>query len=149
MAITDTIDVEGPGTWSDGQDELRAQRGAALARLDGLATFLDAEWRIPGTKIRFGLDPVISLVPVAGDLAGGLMAAYVIHQAARHGAPRRLILQMMMNVGIDVVFGSVPIAGTVFDVLFKASKRNVRLLRKHLEERDILDLEARMSARRD
>lgn len=127
------MDIEGPGTWSEEQDELRAQRVAALARLDSLATFLDAEWRIPGTNVRFGVDPVISLVPVAGDIAGGLMAAYVIHQAARHGAPRKLVLQMMMNVGLDVVVGSVPIAGTVFDVLFKASKRNVRLLRQHLE----------------
>lgn len=137
------MDIEEPGTWSDEQDELRRQRMAALERLDTIATFLDAEWRIPGTKVQFGLDPVVSLVPVVGDVAAGLMAAYVIHQAARHGAPRRLVFQMMMNVGIDVVFGSVPIAGTVFDVLFRASKRNVRLLRQHLEEREIVDLPSR------
>lgn len=128
------LEIEGPGTWSQEQDELRRQREAALARLERIATLLDANWRVPGTRIRFGLDPVISLVPVAGDLVAGLMAAYVVHQAARHGAPRRLILQMMMNIGIDVVFGTVPVAGTVFDVLFKASKRNVRLLRRHLED---------------
>ena len=132
------LDIEGPGTWSEEQDELRQQRTEALERLHKLAVFLDARWRIPGTNIRFGVDPVISLVPVAGDLIAGLMATYVVHQAARHGAPRRLILQMMMNVGIDVVFGTVPVAGTIFDVLFKASKRNVRLLRAHLEEREVV-----------
>ena len=114
---------------------MRRQRVAALARLDTMARALDAQWRIPGTSIKFGMDPLISLVPIAGDLVAGAMATYVVHQAARHGAPRRLILQMMMNVGLDVVVGAVPVAGTVFDVFFKASKRNVRLLRDHLEDR--------------
>lgn len=138
------MDIETPGTWSHEQDELRRQRAKALERLDRIATALDAKWRIPGTRIRFGIDPVIGLVPVAGDLVAGLMAAYVVHQAARHGAPRRLLLQMAMNIGIDVVFGSVPVAGTVFDVVYKASKRNVGLLRRHLEERDIADLASRI-----
>jgi len=129
------LEIEGPGTWSEERDEMRRQRVAALARLDTMARALDAQWRIPGTSIKFGMDPLISLVPIAGDLVAGAMATYVVHQAARHGAPRRLILQMMMNVGLDVVVGAVPVAGTVFDVFFKASKRNVRLLRDHLEDR--------------
>lgn len=107
----------------------------ALAELDRLAWLLDANWRIPGTGIRFGVDQLISLVPVAGDAVGGLMAAYVVMKAREHGAPRRLVLQMMMNVGIDVAFGSVPVLGTVFDVFFKVSRRNMRLLRRHLEEK--------------
>jgi len=112
----------------------REGRQRAIERLDKMAFVLDSRFRIPGTSIRFGLDPIVSFVPVIGDAAGGLMAAYVVHQAARHGAPRSLILRMMMNVGLDFTIGAVPVAGTVFDVLFKASKRNVKLLRRHLEE---------------
>jgi len=112
----------------------REARERALERLDQLAFVLDSRFRIPGTPIRFGFDQMVSLVPVVGDAAGGLMAAYVVHQAARHGAPRSLIIRMMINVGIDVTLGSVPVAGTVFDVFFKVSKRNVALLRRHLED---------------
>jgi len=128
------MQIDEPGTWSEEQDELHRQRRAALERLETFATWLDAEWRIPFTRIRFGVDPLISLVPVAGDAVAGLMSAYLVHQAARHGAPRHLILRMMMNVGIDFAFGSVPIVGTIFDVAFKASKRNARLLREYLQE---------------
>lgn len=136
------VDIDEPGTWSEEKDELDRQRRAALERLEKFATWLDAEWRIPFTRIRFGVDPLISLVPVAGDAVAGLMSAYLVHQAARHGAPRHLILRMMMNVGIDFAFGSVPIVGTIFDVAFKASKRNARLLREYLQES-----EARRSSR--
>lgn len=112
----------------------REARREAIERLDRVAFVLDSRFRIPGTPIRFGFDQMVSLVPVVGDAAGGLMAAYVVHQAARHGAPRSLIIQMMINVGLDVTLGSVPVAGTVFDVFFKVSKRNVALLRRYLEE---------------
>jgi hypothetical protein len=112
----------------------REARRQAIERLDRLAWALDSQFRIPGTRVRFGFDQVVSLVPVIGDAAGGLLAAHVVHQAARHGAPRRLLIQMIMNVGIDVTVGSVPIFGTVFDVFFKVSKRNMALLRRHLEQ---------------
>ncbi|MFN4272455.1 MAG: DUF4112 domain-containing protein [Aliihoeflea sp.] len=112
----------------------REAKTRAIQRLDRLAWTLDSQFRIPGTRIRFGIDQVVSLVPVVGDAAAGLMAAYVVHQAARHGAPRALVIQMMINIGIDVTLGSVPVAGTVFDVFFKVSKRNVALLRRYLEE---------------
>lgn len=112
----------------------RDARTRAIQRLDRLAWTLDSQFRVPGTRIRFGIDQVVSLVPVVGDAAAGLMAAYVVHQAARHGAPRALVIQMMINIGIDVTLGSVPVAGTVFDVFFKVSKRNVALLRRYLEE---------------
>lgn len=111
----------------------REARQRAIERLDRLAWTLDAQWRVPLTPIRFGVDQVVSVVPVLGDAVGGLLAAHVVHQAARHGAPRTLIIQMMLNVAIDVVVGSVPVFGTVFDVFFKVSKRNMRLLRRHLE----------------
>lgn len=126
------IEIEGPAAWIDGDEELLRQRLAALERLDRLADLLDAKWRIPGTSIRFGYDPVVSLVPIAGDIASGLMATYLVHQAARHGAPRRLIMHMMMNVALDVGVGAIPVLGTIFDVVFKPSKLNVAMLRDYL-----------------
>jgi hypothetical protein len=117
----------------------RAETLRDIERLDRLAWVLDANWRIPGTRIRFGVDQAISFVPVVGDVAAGALASYIVYNAARHGAPRTLIMRMMVNLGIDMAFGSVPLVGTVFDVFFKVSKRNMALLRQHLIEQGELD----------
>lgn len=104
-----------------------------LKSLDDLARLLDARWRIPGTGIRFGADAVAGLLPGVGDLATGLVSAYIVVRAANHGAPSHLLARMVGNVVIDTTVGSIPILGSVFDLFFKANKRNVRLLRRHLE----------------
>lgn len=106
---------------------------ADLDSLDALARLLDGQWRIPGTSIRFGVDAVAGLVPGLGDAAMGIVSAYVIYQAWRMGAPATLLARMAVNVGLDTVLGSVPVAGSVFDVFFRANQRNMRLLRRHLE----------------
>ena len=104
-----------------------------LKSLDDLAWLLDARWRIPGTSIRFGADAVAGLLPGVGDAAAGLVSLYIIHRASQHGAPTHLLVRMVGNVLVDTTIGSVPLLGSVFDVFFKANKRNVRLLRRHLE----------------
>ena len=103
--------------------------------LADLAFLLDSRWRIPGTGIRFGVDAIAGLVPGIGDAAAGLMSAYVIYKAASLGVPRHVMARMIGNVVLDTVVGSVPVAGSVFDVFYKANNRNVRLLRRHLEQR--------------
>jgi hypothetical protein len=103
--------------------------------LADLALLLDSRWRIPGTGIRFGADALAGLLPVVGDSAAGLISAYIIYKAHRLGASKRMMARMVGNVAIDTVFGSIPIVGTVFDVVYKSNNRNVRLLRRHLEER--------------
>lgn len=105
----------------------------ALEDLDRLARLLDAQWRVPGTNIRFGADAVAGLIPGIGDAAAGLVAFYIVMGAASKGASAGLLARMVGNVAIDTVVGSVPLLGTVFDVFFKANKRNMRLLREHLE----------------
>ena len=106
----------------------------ALIRLEALATLMDAAITIPGTKIVMGLDAFIGLVPVIGDAITSIVSGYIIWEARRLGAPRLLVARMSANAAFDAVIGSVPIAGDVFDVAFKANRRNVALLRRHIEK---------------
>jgi Domain of unknown function (DUF4112) len=110
----------------------RAQR---LARLDALATLMDTAVVVPGTNIRFGVDAIVGLVPGIGDLITSLVSLYIVHEAHQLGAPKHLILRMIWNVAIDGVVGAAPLVGDVFDVLWRANKRNMALLRDHLGER--------------
>jgi hypothetical protein len=111
---------------------LDPETAKALAELDALAHSLDTQWRIPLTNWRFGLDAVAGLVPGIGDAAAGLISLYLVLRAANHGASGGLIARMVGNVLLDTAVGSVPVAGTIFDVYFKANQRNIRLLRHHI-----------------
>lgn len=114
-------------------DALADPKARQLAELDRVATWLDSRWRIPGTSWRFGLDAVAGLVPGLGDAAGGLVSAWLILRARQLGLPTHVLVRMVGNVAIDTLVGSVPLLGSVFDVAFKANRRNIRLLRNHLE----------------
>ena len=93
-----------------------------------LARVLDEAVRIPGTNIRIGLDALLGLLPGGGDVAGGVFSGLIILQAARAGAPAPVLGRMLANVAIDVVVGSIPLLGDLFDVAWRANTRNVRLL---------------------
>ncbi|MCO6387121.1 MAG: DUF4112 domain-containing protein [Aliihoeflea sp.] len=101
-----------------------------------LAKLLDTRWKIPGIGVRFGIDPVLGLIPGAGDLVAGAISTYVIVKAHRLGVPKSMLVKMAGNVAVDTVVGSVPILGSVFDLFYKASTRNLRLLQTHLEDRN-------------
>ena len=105
----------------------------SLRRASALATLLDDAIRIPGTNIRFGLDPVIGLVPGLGDLLGGAASAYIILEAARAGASASILVRMAANVGIDTLIGALPVIGDLFDFAWKSNARNVRLLARHVD----------------
>jgi hypothetical protein len=109
----------------------------SVARLEALAKLMDGVFVIPGTNIRMGLDAIIGLVPVAGDMLGGLISTYLIWEARRLGAPRWLIARMVANAFLDTTLGAVPILGDAFDVMFRANMKNMALLRKHLEKRGL------------
>lgn len=104
-----------------------------LARLKRLAHVMDSALRIPGTRIRFGADSALGLVPGAGDVIGLGISLFALMEAVRLGAPPRLITRMIGNVAIDTGLGAIPIAGDVFDVLFRSNTRNLRLLLGHFE----------------
>ena len=109
-------------------------RADRIARIDALATLLDTAIVIPGTQIRFGLDALIGLVPGIGDLVTTLLSLFIVSEARALGAPPLLIARMIANVALDGVVGAVPLAGDAFDVAFRANRRNMALLRAHLDK---------------
>jgi uncharacterized protein DUF4112 len=111
-------------------DLTREQR---LARFETIAKLLDIAFLLPGTKIRYGIDGILRLIPVIGDLAATAFSLWLVREARALGAPWHVTARMLGNVAVDGVVGMVPIAGDAFDVLFRANMRNVRLLRRWLE----------------
>lgn len=103
-------------------------------RLDRLSWWLDQSFTLPGTRFKFGLDALIGLVPVAGDVVGFALSLWVMRQAHQCGAPRKLLYKMGGNALLDAVSGFVPVVGDVFDFFFKANRRNAALLREHLDQ---------------
>jgi hypothetical protein len=111
------------------QPRSRADR---IARIDALATLLDSAFILPGINVRFGFDALIGLVPGIGDAITTAMSLYIVHEARQLGAPRHLIVRMLGNVLLDGLVGAVPLVGDAFDVLWRANRRNVRLLQDWL-----------------
>jgi hypothetical protein len=107
-------------------------RAERIARLDVLASLLDTAFIVPGTNIRFGVDALIGLVPGIGDVVTTLMSLYIVQEARALGAPRHLIARMLVNVALDGVVGAVPLLGDAFDVMWRANRRNMALLQRHL-----------------
>jgi Domain of unknown function (DUF4112) len=107
-------------------------RAERLARLDALATFLDTAFIVPGTNVRFGFDAIIGLVPGIGDAITTAISLYIVHEARQLGAPLHVIMRMLANVALDGFVGAVPVFGDAFDVMWRANRRNVRLLREWL-----------------
>lgn len=103
-------------------------------RLRHLAWLLDSSIPVPGTHYTIGIDALIGLFPVVGDLIGVLISSYIVSQAIRLGVPRIVLTRMALNVGVDGLIGIVPFAGDVFDAAWKANQRNVRLLDAWLDE---------------
>lgn len=105
---------------------------ARARRIRTLAQLLDNSIQIPGTSWRFGFDAIVGLIPVVGDLLGGVLSGYIILEAARAEVPTLTLARMLANVGIDTLVGSVPALGDVFDAAWKANIKNVALLERHI-----------------
>jgi len=116
-----------PSFKSAGQSEPDIQHLVTLVHL--LEDFL----RVPGTKWRIGLDGLLGLVPGVGDLIGALIATYVLKESARLGVSRTTLARMAGNIALDFALGAMPLVGDIFDMAFKANRRNLKLLRRHLE----------------
>ena len=106
-------------------------RRAALDRLDKLATLFDTAFVLPGTRVRFGIESVMRLVPGVGDAAASALSCYLLYEAHSLGVPSTLFARMVGNVVLEGVVGAVPLLGDAFDVMFRANRRNVALLREH------------------
>src|SRR5215471_14836370 len=108
-------------------------RGERLARLEAVAKLLDVAFILPGTKIRYGIDGIIGLIPVVGDLIATALSLWLVREARALGAPWHVTARMLGNVAVQGVFGSVPVAGDAFDVLYRANMRNARIIRHWLD----------------
>jgi hypothetical protein len=109
----------------------RRRRGARLfddENLDLLSHVLDDWFRIPGTSIRFGIDGIVGMIPGVGDILGGLASCIIVLAAWFRGVPTITIARMVANVAIEVVVGMIPFAGDIFDIAWKANRRNYKLL---------------------
>ena len=107
------------------------QRLQKMRRLSSISRLMDTAVGIPGTRLRFGADSVLGLVPILGDGAGALVGLYIVNEARRLGLPREKIAKMIGNVAMDSVVGSVPLFGDLFDVYFKSHRRNVQIILDH------------------
>ncbi|QIR41109.1 DUF4112 domain-containing protein [Tolypothrix sp. PCC 7910] len=109
-----------------------AKRLATLNRIRKLSRLMDTSIRIPGIGFRIGIDPIIGLVPGAGDLISTAFSAYIIFLATRFGIPRQDLTKMIFNVGLEAVVGTVPLVGDLFDAFYKSNIRNLDILEQHL-----------------
>ncbi len=95
---------------------------------------MDEKFRIPGTNFRFGIDPLLNLIPVLGDISGFAVSIVLILTIARHGLSRKVLILMFLNVILDSTIGAIPIIGHVFDFAYKSNSGNIRLLKEYYEE---------------
>lgn len=108
------------------------QHGARLRRIRLLSHLLDDKFRVPGTTYHVGLDGLLGLIPGVGDTLGLLLSAYILFEARRLGLPTSLLLRMATNIGLDALVGTIPILGDVFDIAWKANRKNMALVHAYL-----------------
>lgn len=96
-----------------------------------VAYLLDSQFRLPGTRFRFGLDPVLGLLPIVGDLSTTVVSVALLLTMMRYGASGAVVVRMALNILLDSVLGAIPVVGNVFDFAYKSNERNVALLRRH------------------
>lgn len=100
-----------------------------------ITKLLDSQFPIPGTNHSIGIDPIIGLIPLVGDIVTFIVSAMLIFHMARHGASLKLVLKMMFNSGLDLLIGGIPVAGQIGDFMLKANERNLRLFIEFHEEK--------------
>ena len=107
---------------------------AVRARVEALERILERAFVFPGTKIPFGLDSVIGLVPVLGDLVTAFMGAYMVWEARNLGMSKWQLIRMTANIGIDTAIGAIPFVGDAFDLVWRSNSKNLRIIKKHLDK---------------
>lgn len=108
------------------------QHQITLEHLNSLSNFLDNAIPIPGTPYRIGIDPIIGLFPGVGDYVGAAFSSYILLQGARLGVPRATLLQMMFNILLEMIVGTIPVVGDLFDFAWKANVKNLALIEGYI-----------------
>ena len=115
-------------------DEEKEILDEKLVRLRQLSKNLDESFTIPGTKIKFGMDALLGLVPGGGDIVSGVFSLYMLRAAIKMKLPKRAIFSMFLNIIVDTTVGVIPVAGDIFDIFWKSNKRNLQIIEKHLNK---------------
>jgi hypothetical protein len=114
-------------TLSHGQPHTRVEIEQSL---DQLSRWMDGLFRVPGTSWRFGLDAIVGLIPGVGDIATTAVSFYILAAGVRYRVSKATLLRMGLNIGVDYVFGAIPVLGDLFDTAWKSNQKNVELLRR-------------------
>ena len=154
---TSRVEIFPPGTKIPGESALEFLSGLGarmsheerLAQVKWLASLMDDRFAVPGTPLRFGLDSVIGLFPGLGDVLTSAISLLIVHHAWQTGASRFTIARMLATGGIDFLVGAVPFLGDVFDVVWKANRKNARLLEQHLRRQTERERASRFSRPRN
>lgn len=107
---------------------------AVRGRVEAMEKLLERSFLIPGINRPIGLDSIVGLIPVVGDIATALMGAYIVWEARNLGMSKMQLTRMAANVGIDTALGAIPLAGDIFDFLWRSNSRNLRIIVKHLDK---------------
>lgn len=113
---------------------LGREPAAVRQRLEAMEQLLEGMFVIPGTRQRIGLDAIVGLVPVAGDVITAAMGAWIVWEAHNLGLPRWKLWRMLGNVGLDLALGAIPVVGDAADFLFRSNSMNMKIVRKHLDK---------------
>lgn len=105
-----------------------------LKWVERISNLMDDKFKLPGTNFRFGLDPLINLIPIAGDISGFIVGAALVLVMAKNGVSRKVVILMVLNIFIDALIGGIPLIGNVFDFYYKSNSYNIKLLKEHYEE---------------
>lgn len=103
-------------------------------RIEAMEQMLEGLFVLPGTNRRVGLDSIVGLIPVVGDIATAAMGAWMVWEARNLGMSKWQLTRMAANVGVDTLLGAVPFVGDAFDFFFKSNTKNLKLIRKHLDK---------------
>lgn len=131
-----TITIEAPGDRSSFRSA--ESKRAALARIDMLSKLFDTAFTLPGSNVRFGVEALMRLVPGIGDAAASALSCYLLYEAHRLEVPHQVFARLVANVAIEGIVGAVPVLGDLFDVGFRANRRNVAILKEHFEREGLL-----------
>jgi Domain of unknown function (DUF4112) len=154
---TSRVEIFPPGTKIPGESAFEFSSGLGarmsheerLAQVKWLANLMDDRFAVPGTPLRFGWDSVIGLFPGLGDVLTSAISLLIVHHAWQTGASRFTIARMLGNVGVDFLVGALPFLGDVFDVMWKANRKNARLLEQHVRRQTERERASRFSRPRN
>lgn len=125
----------GPGPGSEGFGmPMGRDIHSIRRRLEAMEHVLERSFRVPGINYPVGLDAIIGLIPVVGDLVAAAMGSYIVWEARNLGLPKWKLWRMGGNIALDTAIGAIPLVGDAFDLAFRSNTRNLRIIRKHLDK---------------